>query len=216
LHPAGCSYTASSGIWQTVWLEPVSSSGSIETIRAVPDLEGGVLRLTVTGRVGNEPLDLLAKAFDGGKEVSAAAGTAGFELWPALRRNKVEFFRNTGSWFTADLVLRIDHPKAWSPDAPFLYDLNITLGKDGVAADTVNGYFGMRSLGKRTDPKGFTRFLLNGEPTLMIGALDQGFWPDGIHTAATDEALRRDVEIAKEAGLNIIRKHVKVEPDRFY
>jgi beta-galactosidase/beta-glucuronidase len=74
----------------------------------------------------------------------------------------------------------------------------------------------MRSLGKQTDPKGFTRFLLNGKPTLMAGALDQGFWPDGIHTAATDAALKYDVEIAKQAGLNIIRKHVKVEPDRFY
>lgn len=74
----------------------------------------------------------------------------------------------------------------------------------------------MRSLGKQTDPKGFTPFLLNGKPTLMVGALDQGFWPDGIYTAATDEALKHDVEIAKKAGLNIIRKHVKVEPDRFY
>ena len=88
--------------------------------------------------------------------------------------------------------------------------------KDGTAVDTVKSYFGMRSVGKQSDPKGFTRFLLNGKATLMAGALDQGFWPDGIYTAATDEALRYDVQIAKRAGLNIIRKHVKVEPDRFY
>jgi len=216
LNPSGCSYTASSGIWQTVWLEPVSRNGSIETLHAVPDLESGVLRLTVNGRVGNEPLHIGAKACEGGKVVSSAAGMAGFEVWPALRENKIEFYKNTGSWFTADLVLPIDHPVAWRPDSPFLYDLTIVLEKDGVAVDFVNGYFGMRSIGKRTDPKGFTRFLLNGEPTLMVGALDQGFWPDGIHTAATDQALKYDVEIAKEAGLNIIRKHVKVEPDRFY
>jgi hypothetical protein len=146
----------------------------------------------------------------------AITGKAGFELWPNLRENKVNFYKNTGSWFTADLVLAIKDARLWSPDDPFLYDLTVTLKKDGKALDTVNSYFGMRSLGKQTNPKGFTRFLLNGKPTLMAGALDQGFWPDGIHTAATDEALKYDVEIAKKAGFNIIRKHVKVEPERFY
>ncbi len=216
LRPAGCSYTASSGIWQTVWLEPVPLTTSIETLRAVPDLEAGVLRLTITGRVGNEPLDLEAGAFDGAREVSAATGKAGFELWPALHDNKVKFYKNTGSWFATDLVLPIKDARPWSPDSPFLYDLTVTLKKDGAVLDSVRSYFGLRTLGRRTDPKGFTRFLLNGKPTLMAGALDQGFWPDGIHTAATDDALRHDVEIAKQAGLNIIRKHVKVEPERFY
>ena len=216
LRPAGCSYTGSSGIWQTVWLEPVPMTTSIETLHAAPDLEAGVLRLTLTGRVGNEALDLEAKAFDGGKEVSEATGKAGFELWPALQENKVKFYKNTGSWFTANLVLPIKDVKLWSPNSPFLYDLTVTLKKDGAVLDTVKSYFGMRSIGKRTDPKRFTRFLLNGQPTLMAGALDQGFWPDGIHTAATDAALKYDVEIAKQAGLNIIRKHVKVEPERFY
>lgn len=216
LRPAGCSYTASSGIWQTVWLEPVPMTTSIETLNAVPDLDAGVLRLTLTGRVGNEPLDLEAKAFDGGKQVSVATGKAGFELWPALQENKVKFYKNTGSWFTTNLVLLIKDAKLWSPNSPFLYDLTVTLKKDGTVLDTVKSYFGMRSIGKRTDPKGFTRFLLNDQPTLMAGALDQGFWPDGIYTAASDAALRYDVEIAKQAGLNIIRKHVKVEPERFY
>ena len=188
----------------------------IETVRSVPDLDAGVLRLTITGRVGNEPLDVEARAFDSGKEVSAATGKAGFELWPNLRRNKVEFYKNTGSWFTTDLLLPMKDAKLWSPDSPFLYDLTVTLKKDGTVLDTVNSYFGMRSLGKQPDPKGFTRFLLNGKPTIMAGALDQGFWPDGIYTAPTDEALKYDVEIAKKAGFNIIRKHVKVEPERFY
>ena len=216
LRPAGCSYTASSGIWQTVWLEPVPMTTSIETLHALPDLDAGVLRLTITGRVGNEPLDLEARAFDGAKEVFVATGKAGFELWPALQENKVKFYKNTGSWFATNLALPIKDAKLWSPDSPFLYDLTVTLKKDGAVLDTVKSYFGMRAVGKRTDPKGFTRFLLNGQPTLMAGALDQGFWPDGIHTAATDVALKHDVEIAKQAGLNIIRKHVKVEPERFY
>ena len=216
LHPGGCSYTACSGIWQTTWLEPVPMTTSIETVRAIPDLDEGVLRLTITGRVGYEPLDLEVRAFDGGKEISAANGRAGFELWPALRDNKVSFYKNTGSWFTTDIVLPIKNARLWSPDDPFLYDLTVALKSAGTVLDSVKSYFGMRSLGKQTDPKGFTRFLLNGKPTLMFGALDQGFWPDGIYTAATDEALKHDVEIAKQAGLNIIRKHVKVEPDRFY
>ena len=217
LHPGGCSYTASSGIWQTVWLEPVPMTTSIETLHAVPDLQAGVLKLTVAGRVGNEPLTLVATALDGEKQVAQAAGKAGFDLWPALRENKVHFYKNTGSWFTTDLELPIKGAKLWTPDAPFLYDLKVEMhDKDGKVLDAVGSYFAMRSVGKQSDAKGFTRFLLNSKPTLMAGALDQGFWPDGIYTAATDEALKYDVEIAKKAGLNIIRKHVKVEPDRFY
>jgi hypothetical protein len=217
LHPAGCSYTATSGIWQTVWMEPVPMTTSIETLQAVPDLEKGALKLTVTGRIGNEPLSLEVKAFDGTQKVSSAGGKAGFELWPVLRENKVNFYKNTGSWFTSEIVVPMKNARLWSPDSPFLYDLVVLLKhKQGRTLDTVKSYFGMRSLGRQTDPKGFTRFMLNGKPTLMAGALDQGFWPDGIYTAATDEALKYDVEIAKKAGLNIIRKHVKVEPDRFY
>jgi len=217
LHPAGCSYTASSGIWQSVWLEPVPLTTRIETLHAVPDLAHGTVKLTVTGRLGNEPLTIEAAAFDGDKAISSTTGTAGKELSPTLRENKVHFYQNTGSWFTTDLRLPMKNAKLWSPGHPFLYNLTVCLkDREGKALDTVRSYFGMRSLDKQLDPKGFTRFLLNGEPTLMAGALDQGFWPDGVYTAATDEALRYDVEIAKRAGLNIIRKHVKVEPDRFY
>ena len=127
LHPGGCSYTASSGIWQTVWLEPVPMTTSIETLHAVPDLQAGVLKLTVAGRVGNEPLTLVATALDGEKQVAQAAGKAGFDLWPALRENKVHFYKNTGSWFTTDLELPIKDAKLWTPDAPFLYDLKVEM-----------------------------------------------------------------------------------------
>ncbi len=180
-------------------------------------LKAGVLQLTVTGRVGNEPLTLTATALDAEIQVAKAVGQAGFDLWPALRENKVQFYKNRGSWFTAALDLPIKNPKLWTPDSPFLYDLKVEMrDKEGKVLDAVRSYFAMRNVGKQFDPKGFTRFTLNGEPTLMCGALDQGFWPDGIYTAATDEALKYDVEIAKRVGLNIIRKHVKVEPDRFY
>ena len=216
LHPAGCNYTATSGIWQTVWLEPVPLTTSIETLHSTPDLEAGVLRLSVTGRVGNEPLHLEARAFTNGHEVSSAGAVAGSEPSAALRENKVNFYKNTGSWFTTELVLPIKDAQSWSPDHPFLYDLVVSLKNDGTTVDSVKSYFGMRSVGKRPDPKGFTRFLLNGEPTLMAGALDQGFWPDGIYTAPTDAALKNDIELAKQCGFNIIRKHVKVESDRFY
>ena len=111
LHPGGCSYTASSGIWQTVWLEPVPLTTSIETLHAVPDLEQGVLKLTVTGRVGNEPSMLGARALDGDQEVSSATGKAGFELWPALAREQGQFYKNTGSWFTTDLALPMKDAK---------------------------------------------------------------------------------------------------------
>ena len=169
LHPGGCSYTASSGIWQTVWLEPVPMTTSIETLYAVPDLESGALTLTVTGRIGNEPLTLVANAMEGEKEVSAARGSAGFELWPALRENKVHFYKNTGSWFTADLKLPVQNAKTWTPDSPFLYDLKVEMrDTSGHVLDTVRSYFAMRSVGKQLDPKGFTRFLLNGRPTLMV------------------------------------------------
>ena len=217
LHPGGCSYTAASGIWQTVWIEPVPLTTSIESLLAVPDLARGVLKLTITGRVGNEPVVIRARAADGAREVAVARGPASHELSPTLRENKVRFYKNTGSWFVSNLELSIPEARRWTPEDPFLYDLTVSLADQaGVVLDTVKSYFGMRSVGKQTDPKGFTRFLLNGQPTLMAGALDQGFWPDGVYTAPTDEALKYDVQIARQAGLNIIRKHVKVEPDRFY
>ena len=153
MSPAGCNYTASSGIWQTVWLEPVPMTSSIETLRAMPDCDSGVLRLTITGRVGNKPLKLQVKVHDGCKTVSSASGLAGFELWPSLRDNKVTFYKNTGSWFSTNLILPMKQARLWSPGDPFLYDLTVTLGEGDVILDKVKSYFGMRSIAKKADPQ---------------------------------------------------------------
>lgn len=182
-------YTFTSGIWQTVWLEPVEPV-HITALRLVPDLDTHTLRLRVTTSGGGT---ITATAKDGNKQVARAEGKAG-----------------------SDFALAIDQPKLWSPDSPFLYDLELELKDDeGRATDRVKSYFGMRSssLGK---VNGVTRTLLNGEFLLHIGLLDQGYWPDGIFTAPTDEALRFDIELAKRAGFNVIRKHIKTEPQRWY
>ena len=106
--------------------------------------------------------------------------------------------------------------KLWSPDSPHLYDLKVILKKDGEIVDTVQSYFGMRKISIGKDEKGITRLLLNNRFVFHVGPLDQGYWPDGVYTAPTDEALRYDIEAAKKLGFNMLRKHVKVEPDRWY
>lgn len=185
-------YVFTSGIWQTVWMEPVEKN-HVTSLRLIPDLKGGRLSVTasVSGDESKSRVEVTAVAE--GVEVAKAAGKAG------------EAFD-----------LKIKNPRTWSPDDPFLYDLTIRL-KDGKGkiVDEVSSYFGMRSieLGK---VDGVTRPLLNGEFVFQIGLLDQGYWPDGAFTAPTDEALLYDIELAKRSGFNVIRKHIKVEPQRWY
>ena len=116
-----------------------------------------------------------------------------------------------------EIVLQIKQPKLWSPDSPFLYDLKVTL-KDGKGkvVDSVNSYFGMRKISLDKDERGINRLFLNNKPLFHYGPLDQGWWPDGLYTAPTDAALRYDIEVLKKLGCNMLRKHVKVEPDRLY
>jgi hypothetical protein len=187
LKPGGIMYTPSSGIWQTVWLEPVAEM-HIESLKIVPDVDGGCLRLTVDSAGTVE-----AVASDGGKEVAQVSGAAGSEL-----------------------KLAIPNPKLWSPDSPHLYDLRVSLKSGGKVVDEVTSYFGMRKIALGKDKKGVTRPMLNGKYVFQVGPLDQGFWPDGIYTAPTDEALRWDVAETRRLGFNCTRKHVKVEPDRWY
>lgn len=216
LHPGGCSYTATSGIWQTAWIEPAPRS-YIENLAMVPDLKRGVLKLTVSARIVPGPLTVSAAASDAGTHVGETSGKIGAELTPIIEDNLVKFFKAKSAWVSLDLEVPIPNVKTWSPDSPFLYDLTVQL-KDGQAnvIDTVTSYFGMRSVEAGRDKQGNTRLLLNGKPVLMPGALDQGFWPDGVYLAPTDEALKFDIEWAKRLGLNAVRKHVKVEPDRWY
>lgn len=192
LKPGGIFYVPTSGIWQTVWLEPVPEA-HIASLKTTPDLPGKALKLTVNAAGAGDGHVVTAVAMAEGKEVARAEGKPG-----------------------QPLTLAIAEPKPWTPETPFLYDLKVTLTQDGKTVDAVDSYFGMRSIEVRKDDKGAPRILLNGQFVFQVGPLDQGFWPDGLYTAPTDEALRYDIEITKKLGFNMARKHVKVEPERWY
>lgn len=183
-------YTFSSGIWQTVWLEPVPAS-HIEQLNIASDIDKRTLTVGATVRGAFAGIRVTARS---GQDVVATATTRG----------------------DAPAVLSIAHPHLWSPDDPHLYDLDVQLLDDqGRVVDHVGSYAGMRSiaLGKVA---GQTRPLLNGKFVFQMGPLDQGYWPDGIHTAPTDAALKSDLETIKRLGFNMVRKHAKVEPQRWY
>lgn len=181
-------YTFTSGIWQTVWMEPVNKN-YIKNIRITPDLANSRLKLLVNAGTSQ----VSAVALDGKKVVAEATGSSGTAFY-----------------------IPIKNPKLWSPEDPFLYDLKLTLkDKSGNVTDEVNSYFGMRDI-KLGKVDGVVRPLLNGKFVMQVGLLDQGYWPDGILTAPTEEALKYDVEFTKKAGFNLIRKHMKTEPKRFY
>ncbi|MCX6877596.1 MAG: beta-galactosidase [Verrucomicrobia bacterium] len=180
----GISYTCTSGIWQTVWLEPVPKS-HITGINAVADLKDKTLAFTIQAEG-----DKSAQATIECKDLDAkATGKVG-----------------------EPIVMKVPKAELWSPDSPKLYQVTVSLAQ----ADSVRSYFALRKISIGKDEKGITRMLLNDKFVFQHGPLDQGFWPDGIHTAATDAALKYDIEALKSMGFNMIRKHVKVEPARFY
>jgi hypothetical protein len=190
--PEGIFYTTCCGIWQTVWLEPVPAV-CIDRLQTTPDVDAQLLRLRVGINTFSEKVQVEAVASVAGKEIAQTTGSA-----------------------NADLILNLPNPHLWSPEDPFLYDLKVTLLEAGKKLDSVSSYFGMRKIALQKDDQGITRMALNDRCLFEIGTLDQGFWPDGIYTAPTDEALRSDIEFLKKAGFNLTRKHVKVEPDRWY
>ncbi len=195
LNPFAIQYTAVAGIWQTVWLEPVPSA-CIECIAATTSISDQ--RVTVQVSVdGSRP----------GDRVAAAASSDGSDA--ALGDAAVVAGVATVELDIADLRL-------WSPDDPHLYDLHVELRRGDEITDDVTGYFGARETAVARDPQGIWRLTLNGAPIFHLGLLDQGWWPDGLYTAPTDEALAFDIEISKAMGFNTIRKHVKVEPARWY
>ncbi|WP_059040497.1 glycoside hydrolase family 2 protein [Paenibacillus rubinfantis] len=199
LQPKGLFYTAVSGIWQTVWLEPVPES-YITSFRITPDLAARVLTVHIERNAGQrtrEPQPSLvyyeAVALENGKEIATARSITGEEM-----------------------QLKLSDVQLWSPDSPFLYELILRLVVDGSTVDSLQSYFAMRAFSVEKDQAGVPRLLLNGEPLFQQGVLDQGYWPDGLYTAPTDEALAYDVIMAKQLGFNMIRKHIKVEPARWY
>lgn len=188
--PSGILHTASSGIWQTVWLEPVSSQ-HLTALQLAPDLRRSRLVVTpaVTGGSGGR---VIAQAVAGRHVISTASGRTG-----------------------RPLTLTVAHPRLWSPWDPYLYTLRLRIVTGGKTVDEAQSYFGMRSISLGR-VGGATRILLNGQFVFESGALDQGYWPDGLYTPPTDAAAQFDIRAAKHLGYDMLREHQKVQPDRWY
>ncbi|MCX6573649.1 MAG: PA14 domain-containing protein [Candidatus Aminicenantes bacterium] len=192
MKPHGIFYTAVTGIWQTVWLEPVAD-GYIAGLKMTPDID--LATLTVEPALAGETSGTtVAVKITRGGETVAEAELAG----------------------SGSVSLDIPRPALWSPDDPALYEVSAALRKGARTVDEVRSYAGMRKIAVVKDDRGFNRLFLNNKPLFQFGPLDQGWWPDGLYTAPTDAALRSDIETIKALGLNMLRKHVKVEPDRLY
>lgn len=187
--PEGIWYTPVTGIWQTVWLEPVPASHLL-ALRLAPQYDAA--QLLVDAPVANPRAGQIVRLTVPGTTWRAEA--------PAGRR------------------LRLDTPgfDAWSTTNPRLYDLVVELLDGETVVDSCQGYFGMRKISVGTDRWGIRRLWLNNEPLFQFGPLDQGYWPDGLYTPPSDEALRFDLEQIQALGFNMVRKHVKVEPARWY
>ncbi|MFD0434900.1 LamG-like jellyroll fold domain-containing protein [Streptomyces chartreusis] len=190
-NPGGIFYTQSSGIWQTVWMEPVANA-AIDNVVSTPDIDTSTLAVTVESGKASAGARVEAVARDKrGNVVGKVSGPA----------NK-------------QLRLPVAKQHLWSPDDPYLYDLDVKL-TDGRSTDKVGSYFGMRKIGI-AKVGGFQKLVLNGKPVFSLATLDQGFWPDGLYTAPSDEALAFDLKAHKELGFNAVRKHIKVEPARWF
>ncbi|WP_406358720.1 PA14 domain-containing protein [Streptomyces sp. NBC_01635] len=189
--PSGIFYTQSSGIWQTVWMEPVADT-AIDNVVTTPDIDTSSLAVTVESEGASSKARVEAVARDArGKVVGKVSGPAGREL-----------------------RLPVTKQHLWSPDDPYLYDLDVQL-TDGRSTDKVGSYFGMREIGIE-EVGGYRKLVLNGKPVFSLATLDQGFWPDGLYTAPSDKALAFDLEAHKKLGFNAVRKHIKVEPARWF
>ncbi|MBD3275239.1 MAG: beta-galactosidase [Candidatus Marinimicrobia bacterium] len=191
--PRSIWYTANTGIWQTVWLEYVAQS-YIKQIKITPQVDASRVKIEVDAKHVGDNYRVRAEAISNGNVVGESAGN-----------HKQHIF------------IPLENPELWSPDNPFLYDLEIALiDEQGTVLDEVSSYFGMRKIEIAKADDGFMRLFLNDEELFQLGPLDQGWWPDGLYTAPTDEALKYDVQVTKDLGFNMLRKHVKIEPQRFY
>ena len=191
-NPHGIWYTPVTGIWQTVWLEPVATQ-YITNLKTTPDIDNNSVKVEVAANTTSAD-KVEVKVFDGKNLVAKGAALNGVPVELAMPANA----------------------KLWSPDSPFLYNMEVTLYKDGKAIDQVKSYTAMRKFSIRKGQNGITRLQLNNKDYFQFGPLDQGWWPDGLYTAPTDEALVYDLKKTKDFGYNMVRKHVKVEPARWY
>ncbi len=186
----GYRYQPTGGIWKTVWLEPVPEQ-SIEKLKIIPDFDNAsvIVKVVSNGDEGK----INAQVFDGEEIIAEKLGKSGRKL-----------------------VIPIENFKAWSPDNPFLYNLKVSLKSEGKVIDEVMSYFGMRKIEVKTAPDGYKRIHLNNEPIFQYGPLDQGYWPDGVLTPPSEEAIKFDLKYLKKTGCNMVRVHIKTHPDRWY
>ena len=193
LKPWAVFYTAVSGIWQTVWLE------------YVPEVH--VESITITPKVDSNSVII--------SNFCSNANVTNYEICYSVffKGRKIE---ERASKINSSETIKLSNIHLWSPKDPNLYDLEVELVKQNETLDRVKSYFGVRKIEYKKDENGILRFYLNNEKIFMFGVLDQGYWPDGLYTAPTDEALLFDIKKAKELGFNTIRKHIKVEPLRWY
>ena len=220
LKNGGIFYTAQSGIWQTVWMERVPQT-YIRNLWITPRYDEAAVEISVEMSDGVDCFP--EKRIDRAENSLSAAGRIGSEqeekrgtdkkkgrkLCVEIRDGENTIF--VGEFTGSNFIIPIPDMKAWTPESPFLYDLTVTVGEDKV-----DSYFAMRCFTKETDGKGIPRLCLNHKPYFMNGVLDQGYWPDGLMTAPSDEALIYDIETIKKLGFNMLRKHCKLEPMRWY
>lgn len=191
--PGGIWYTPVSGIWQTVWLEPVPMQ-SIVNLKTTPNIDVNKLTVEIVTNEKNTSNKVEVKVFEGKQLVAKGSSINGMP---------VEIMMPT-------------HVRLWSPDSPFLYDMEISLFAGNKLVDKVKSYAAMRKYSTKRDRNGIVRLQLNNKDLFQFGPLDQGWWPDGLYTAPSDEALIYDIQKTKDFGYNMIRKHIKVEPARWY
>ncbi len=184
-------YQPTSGIWQTVWLEPVSDT-HLESVRMTPDIDSG--SVSFTARIKNKTAEtsVIAELYDNGKVVATVHSVLN------------------------DFKAVLNDMHLWTPEDPFLYDVVFTLKNGEETVDTVQSYVGMRKFSMEKDKFGTPRLFLNNKPYFQNGLLDQGWWPDGLYTQPCDEALIYDIQTMKDLGFNMLRKHIKVESPRWY
>ena len=188
LNRGGMYYTAQSGIWQTVWMERVPAQ-YMTGIVATPDLDAGCIQLTVKA------------------ESCAAEEKASIRIYA-----QGALVASAECGVNTPCAIALPDARLWSPEDPFLYDVEVSL----PSGDRVKSYFAMRSFGIARDGKDILRFTLNGKPILLNGLLDQGYWPEGLYTPPSDDAIVRDIQTMKDMGFNLLRKHIKIEPQRWY
>ena len=190
--PRGIWYTPVTGIWQTVWIEPVEKAW-VTHLKTVPNIDGEniTVRASLKGARHSDIIEV--KVMENGQVISSGKAAAGQEVF-----------------------VPVPGARLWSPQSPFLYNMEVSILREGNEIDRIESYFGMRKISTQRDENGIVRMQLNNKDLFHFGPLDQGWWPDGLYTAPTDEALLYDIQKTKDFGFNMIRKHVKVEPARWY